>query len=57
MNIYLYFNSSFEKNVSFKLCYVLIQTHFLKSFNASKGIHNSEIFMIYIKLGDTTDIA
>ena len=30
---------------------------FFKSFNMTKGIYNSQIFMIYLKLGDTTDIA
>ena len=36
-----------------------MQKHFFKSFNMSKGIYNSQIFMIhvYLKLGDTTDIA
>ena len=30
---------------------------FFKSFNMSKGIYNIQIFMIYLKLSDTTDIA
>ena len=30
---------------------------FFKSFNMSKCIYTSQIFMIYLKLGDTTDIA
>ena len=30
---------------------------FFKSFKMSKCIYTSQIFMIYLKLGDTTDIA
>ena len=30
---------------------------FFKPFNMSKSIYTSQIFMIYLKLGDTNDIA
>ena len=30
---------------------------FFKFFNMSECIYTSQIFMIYLKLGDTTDIA
>ena len=54
--VHLYFNSSFEKGI-ISMMFCFNTEIFLKSFNMSKCIHTSQIFMIYLKLGDTTDIA